>query len=72
MMMYKFKSEDSYRIEGRGVVHLVKAPHDYVRDECPFLHKAVMIDDEMVFVEGVESFAICPTKWNWPIGLLVK
>jgi len=71
-MTYEFTSTGKFEIEGRGTVYTVYAPHEYKRDECPFLNQVVMIDGHLFICFGVESYAVCPTRKGAGIGLLVK
>lgn len=70
-MQYEFISTEKYHIEDRGDVYMVLAPHEYKRDECPFLGKEVLINGIKFLVIAVESYAISPTRKGSRIGLLV-
>lgn len=70
-MKYSFKSTGKFSMD-IGTVYSTLAPHEYKRDECPFLFKDVLIDGKEHHVYGVESFAVCPTRAGSDIALLVK
>lgn len=72
--MYEFKSACIYSAPKPrvGKIFEVSAPHDYVRDDAPFLNQTVMIDSVECFVSGVESYAIGTIREGMPIGLWVK
>ena len=69
---YFFTSAEAFEIAGRGTSHITMAPHDYKRDECPFLDRIVLLNGRLVHVIGVESHAVCPTRKGAEIALLVK
>ena len=71
-LVYSFKSHAKYKVDGRGILYSTYAPHDYKRDECPFLKKDVLIDGALHRAKSVESYAVCPTRKGSEIGILVE
>lgn len=70
MPAYEFVSEDSFYIEGRGRVYVVRAPEEFERGSCPILGEDVIIDGTKYHCTGVESMGTI--REGDSIGLLVR
>jgi hypothetical protein len=68
----KFRSEDSFEISGRGLVHCVRLSEE-VDNFDHLIGKPVEIDGRVHTVKGVEFFGhAAPYRKGEPIGLLIK
>lgn len=70
--LYSFYSTETYRVKGSDTAYVVQAPHEYKRNECPFLNKDVLLNGRLCHVVGVESFCVCPIRKGSSIGLLIR
>ena len=69
--MKKFKSEDTYKINGRGLVKVLKIIQDI---NIPQTGENIIVDNLKYIVTGLEcSYTLgYPRKRNKKVGVLVK
>ena len=75
-IMYKFHTNNSYVIEGKGTVYIID-PVGYKVDKDLIMKNGVNINNIHYYVKGIELFAIArnPSNiiyGNEPMGILVK